>query len=394
MDIISTNQQLRKQLLRLINEYPKMAFATAWASANNDVFQSILTRKENIVVAVIGTHFYQTDPDVLDSFVDSKKVKFIMQPEGVFHPKVYIFWNGPQWEVIIGSANLTNGALSVNSELSIIISNQDGNLNLKDELSVIFRGYFDSAKTINQSDANSYRNLWNLKKSDLTRISGQYGKMKPKKLAIDSPVMSMNWPTFLDRVKHGNRDDFDDRVGMLEAIKKQFNKHTHFNAMDLDVRLGIAGLPSQFFPKWGWFGSMKGAGKFYQLIKEGHSAFSLALDQIPLQGDLSRTHFDRFIAEYLMAFPNGRDGLGTATRLLAMKRPDTFVCVDAANKRLLSDDLGIRRLDTKDYDRYWEEVILRLKDSPWWQSPEPDNLIDRSVWQGRAAMLDVIFYEH
>jgi len=41
MKIISTNKQLREHLLRLIKKYPKMAFATAWASASTDVFQRI-----------------------------------------------------------------------------------------------------------------------------------------------------------------------------------------------------------------------------------------------------------------------------------------------------------------------------------------------------------------
>ena len=393
MEIISTNEQLRKQLLRLIENYPEMAFATAWASASTDVFQSILTSKQKIFGAVIGTHFYQTHPDVLDHFVGSKKVKFILQPEGVFHPKVYIFWDGLMWEMIIGSANLTAGALSVNSELSTLISHKDGTPSLKGELVNVLKGYLDDARTISQDDADSYRRLWLLKKPNLARISGQYGGVGSKKPAIDSPVMSMDWPTFFERVKQDKTHGFAERISMLEAMKVQFNKHAHFNDMELDVRLGIAGLASQFFPHWGWFGSMIGAGKFYRSMNEGHPAFSLALDQIPLQGEVTKAHFDHFISEYLKAFPEGRDGIATATRLLAMKRPDTFVCVDAANRRLLSEDMGINCPDTLDYERYWEEVILRLMDSPWWQSPEPNEPEDRAVWQGRAAMLDAIFYE-
>jgi len=343
---------------------------------------------------VIGTHFYQTDPDVLDHFVGSEKIKFILQPAGVFHPKVYLFWDGPAWEVIIGSANLTAGALSVNSELSTLISYQDGTLGLKDELVDVINGYLAAARSINQDDADSYRRLWNLKKSDLKRISGLYGGEISKKLAIDSPVMSMDWPAFLYRVKQDKAHGFDERIGMLKAVKARFDEHAHFNDMELDDRLGIAGLRSQAFPHWGWFGSMIGAGKFYKRMNEGHPAFSVALDQIPLQGLVTKAHFDRFIAEYLKAFPDGRDGLATATRLLAMKRPDTFVCVDSANRKLLSEDMGIKSPATLGYQRYWEEVILRLMDSPWWQSHEPDKPKDRAVWQGRAAMLDAIFYEH
>ena len=137
---------------------------------------------------------------------------------------------------------------------------------------------------------------------------------------------------------------------------------------------------------------MKCAGTFAGLINDGHEAFSLALDQIPAEGEVRKEHYDAFIAKYLKAYPNGLDGLGTATRLLAMKRPDVFLCVDAQNKTELSKDIGIVRPDQIDYERYWDEVVLRLMASPWWQSPQPIGSTERAVWSARAAMLDAIFY--
>lgn len=391
MEIISTNKQLEKQLLRLIDTYPKMAFATAWASAKTGVFERVVEEKSKIVGAVIGTHFYQTHPDVLGHFVNSKKVKFALQPEGVFHPKVYIFWDKSSWEVIIGSANLTAGALSVNSELSTLISHQDGTPNLKDKLVGILEDYLNNARTISKNDVYNYRSLWDSKQQDLARISGQYGSGKSKKLAIDSSVMSMNWSTFVTRVKQDKTHGFDERINMLTAVQAQFDKHAHFNDMTLDIRRGIAGLKSDFFPNWGWFGSMKGAGTFRRLINKSDPAFSKALEQIPLQKDVTKVHFDRYIFEFLKAFPDGYAGMATATRLLAMKRPDTFVCVASANE-LLCEDIGISP-SSLTYGRYWEEVILRLKDSPWWQSPEPNKPKEKALWQCRAAMLDAIFFK-
>ena len=88
MKLITTNSGLRTNLVRLIKKYPNVAFAVAWASAGTDVFNELKKNKSNIHKAVIGTHFYQTHPDVLDVFVDSEKVKFMLQPKGVFHPKV------------------------------------------------------------------------------------------------------------------------------------------------------------------------------------------------------------------------------------------------------------------------------------------------------------------
>jgi len=88
--LISTNTALRSNLLRLIKKYDHISFGTAWASAGTDVFAELKKAKAKITKGVIGTHFYQTHPDVLDEFVGSSQVKFVLQPEGVFHPKVFV----------------------------------------------------------------------------------------------------------------------------------------------------------------------------------------------------------------------------------------------------------------------------------------------------------------
>src|SRR6478672_2681338 len=82
MKVISTNAELNRELLRLIGQYPRVAFATAWASAGTGVFKKLVKHEDRIVGAAIGTHFYQTHPDVLDQFVGSSKVKFMLQPSG------------------------------------------------------------------------------------------------------------------------------------------------------------------------------------------------------------------------------------------------------------------------------------------------------------------------
>ena len=93
----------------------------------------------------------------------------------------------------------------------------------------------------------------------------------------------------------------------------------------------------------------------------------------------------------MKAFPEGRGGLATATRLLAMKRADEFVCFDKMNQTRLCADFG-NKASGMDHRRYWDEVVERIRDSPWWNSPEPAGGLELSAWRGRAAMLDAIFY--
>jgi HKD family nuclease len=392
MKLISTSGELGKQLKRLIKKYPHIAIATAWASAKTDVFEALVQHKDRIAQAVIGTHFYQTDPDVLDQFVGSKTVKFMLQPDGVFHPKVYLFWSKEAWEVIVGSPNLTAGALTKNSELSVLITSNDHQPELKSEVADVIASYWAEAEAVSRRDADNYRILWKLKTRELKRVADIFGEKKTSKPAVQSSVMPMDWASYLAEVKKDKTHGFKERLAMLKAVREQFDQHENFNDIPFDARRGIAGLDSETIPNPKWFGSMRGAGKFYSLINKGHEAFSLALDEIPLVGEVRKEHYDRYITEYKKAYPEGRDGLGTATRLLSMKRPDVFLCVDSKNLDKLAKDVGIVKAGL-DYERYWEEVVLRLLEAPWWQSPEPTNATEKAVWQARAAMLDAIFYD-
>lgn len=83
-----------------------------------------------------------------------------------------------------------------------------------------------------------------------------------------------------------------------------------------------------------------------------------------------------------------------ASRLLAMKRPDVFVCLDSKNETKLQDSFRIaKRVKHKDYEKYWDSIIVPIMSSPWWTSSPPPSGVEREVWQARAAFLDCLYYE-
>lgn len=393
MKLITTNTELRKNLNRLIKKYPNISFAVAWASAGNEIFELLCKNQNRIHQAVIGTHFYQTHPDVLEAFIESNSVRFILQPKGVFHPKVYIFWSENQWEVLLGSANLTNGALNMNSEAMILVSGGDDNqYNLKEKVLSSIVSYWKDARTMNRETLTSYRALWKKQQPALRRLSGQYGESKKFKAPTDSSVMTMTWDLFLKTVQKDPHHGFEERCELLKLVRLAFEKAKHFSELELGLRKTIAGLPTDFNEHWGWFGSMSGAGYFHQAVNNNNPYISSALDEIPLNGHITRDHYEAYLSEFIKAFPNGGHGIGVASRLLALKRPDYFVCFDSKNNRKLCEDFGIRK-SGMDYNRYWEEIIERITDSVWWNTPRPNNATTATVWDGRTAMLDSIYYE-
>ncbi len=160
MKIISSNKDFESTLIDLIEKYEQIHISVAWASAGTKVFDALLDKKDKLSLTTIGIAYNHTDPDVLEAFVDSKHVKIRGKSRGVFHPKVYFFSNkdGNEWEAIIGSANLTNGALTVNQELCVSISNHDTEDDkVKDDLKECIENYFNGATTITSAIVEEYR---------------------------------------------------------------------------------------------------------------------------------------------------------------------------------------------------------------------------------------------
>lgn len=392
MKLIITNADLRTNLSRLIKKYENISFAVAWASAGTEIFGELSANRNRIHKAVIGTHFYQTHPDVLDAFTESNNVRFILQPRGVFHPKLYIFWNQKHWELLMGSANLTAGALTNNAEAMILISDSDQTASsLKENVVTLIDSYWDEARSVSKAAALSYRALWAKQQPALRRLSGQYGQTTITKAPAESAVMAMSWTQFFASVQKDAHHGFEKRCDLLKLVRTAFETTSHFQEMELGLRKTIAGLPTDFNEHWAWFGSMSGAGYYHQAVNHNNPHISAALDKIPLNGLVSREHYEAYLAEFVQAFPNGRHGVGIASRLLALKRPDYFICFDSKNKKELCQDFEIKQTGM-DYERYWEEIIERITDSVWWNEPRPRNALAGRVWDGRAAMLDAIFY--
>jgi len=201
MHLIKGGRSLDSKLMKLVQKHEHVAFAVAWASSGSNAFSAIKSARKKIFKAVIGTHFYQTHPDVLDEFVGFKKCHFVLQPQGVFHPKVYLFWSKPYWDILIGSANLTNGALTKNTELLIHVSNKDSDEKLRSQAKQIIKGYWEQGELVTDREAQRYRELWKSQQTALRRASGEYGSSGKSKAPVHTEIMSMSWAAFIRKVR-------------------------------------------------------------------------------------------------------------------------------------------------------------------------------------------------
>lgn len=383
--------------MKLMGKYESYYIATAWASLGSKASKELLKNKDKIKKMIVGTHFYQTHPDFMEEFISSNRVRFILKPNGIYHPKMYLFSNGKnKWECLIGSANFTMSALTRNDEAVVQFgsSDTDSMSNYK-TIKKTIEGYWENSDKIDENDFHNYKNIWKKNKKKISNLAEEYGKSKKTRPLVKSGIFSLDWEEYYQSIQNDAFHSFDGRIELLNTAQRYFRENQKFSDMSEIRRREIAGLATENQSDsgigWGWFGSMLGAGKFQNRINTNNEYISQALDAIPLQGKVYKSNYNQFVDIFQQAFPDGGSGVAIASRLLSMKRPDYFVCLDKQNRPRLSGEFGISK--TVSFNDYWDEIIERILNSVWWSSEKPVDEVEAQAWQGRTAMLDAIFYE-
>lgn len=397
MKLLTKTSEIKTEFERLMRQYKQYYWITAWASAGFSLFKDLLEKSDRIIKIIVGIHFYQTHPDFIREFISNKNVRFIKQPAGTFHPKLYLFVDSPdKWEAIVGSTNFTAYAFTKNVETDILISNKDPNSAsiFKKTMKLIDKTWKE-ATSFTLVEFENYETACKNTRSKIKSLSGDYGAKKRKAKPLHQvKIINRNWKEFFDDVCKETSYGLDRRLRVIEIANQLFKKTIHFNELQEDERKFIAGLPNKLkmdgAEYWGFFGSMKGAGIFSRKINENDSNISLALDQIPLSSQITRNHYDNFVEHFIRSFSGNY--IATATRLLSMKRPDIFICFDSKNKSKLCKDFEIRQ-SMMDYNRYWDDILEKIFNSDWWLNPVPRNEREKKVSEARAAFLDSLYYE-
>jgi len=398
MKLLSSPNEIESAIKRLIRKCGSLRWAVAWASHGNPLFQLLKEHEDKIKQLTVGIHFYQTHPEFIGAFLDNEYVQFVMHPDGVFHPKLYFFdHSGGRWDCVIGSPNFTQAAFTGNAEIALHVSHLDVDAaSTYEKLLSTLESYSSQAKRLTDKELEAYRSIWKRQQRRLNPLSGKYDPAtkptkKPSKSPLEVPLFVADWPEYYRSVKEDNQHTTEGRLAVLEEARQLFTNHGEFHKFSDKERKQIAGFEEKQTDglDWLWFGSMVGHGYFKQAVNQNSREMSDALDEIPLSGAVTETSYKEYVKKIRRAFRNA--ATATATRLLAFKRPDYFVCLDSKNKRKLCEAFGITQ--SVGLDDYWEKVVARITDSNWWNSPEPEDGLEKRIWKCRSAFLDVRFYE-
>ncbi len=399
MQFLWNNPDFDAAVADLLESCEHARWAVAWATTSAPRFKQLRRNREKIYQLTVGTQFYQTDPEFIAAFNEHPNAGFVLETSGVFQPKVYYFEHGNgHWDCVVGSLNFTDAAFSRNSEAALRINQDDADAeSTRKEITAALDKYQRLGNTLTSEELEEYREEKKRAEKNLPDIYNMIpssGRSPKAPRPHDVGIINEGWEKFFQELNNNGKRKLMDRLKVMEEAATLFREHPRFSDFDYVNRQRIAGFVSQTRSEkdeldWSWFGNMRAAGNFKQAINRNNQRISDALDHIPLEGPVERSDFEAFVDLFRSSFKNA--GVVTATRLLAMKRPDNFVCFNMANKISLCEALDIPKIVS--LDNYWSLLIDPIQDSNWWNSPEPSWIVERNVWRCRVAMLDARFVQ-
>ncbi len=183
---------------------------------------------------------------------------------------------------------------------------------------------------------------------------------------------------------------------LLNAADEILNQGKDLTTTTVQERNLIAGVSDNQLTKSLQFdhqllGDMTSYASFKKVIKADAEGFAKVMKVIPSNGAIDGWHFMQFIDTYQQWFAaNGfkQSPLYPATRLLSLKRPDQFVCLNEHSQSKLCDALDIKPLKKQEFQRYWDNIITPIQKAKWFDSFLPMEAAEQPLHRVRFAMLE------
>lgn len=392
-----TGHDATERVVNLVKGCDKLHIAVAWAGPN-PVIDEILKSPNKWGRIVIGTHMYQTSPETLKELKNTGEVRYRSPSGPLFHPKIYIFESKQCITAVVGSHNLTGGAFrGKNIEVSVLYEGTDHDTVISD-LKEFIQKFWKTSDEIDDAFLYAYAIQHKLNQKSLKQISSFIDIPQPNPASSPQHPLLLTWDAYVKSVKDDTYRTLAQRLAVLNRAARLFVEKQSLAKMTLDERRAIA---ATFAPNeatfegltWAWFGNMFGFGVLKNIINESPQALSDALDCIPPRGEVSETDYQDFVALFNNAFEgrSRKGGVPPASRLLSLKRPDVFIPINSGNGHDICAAFRTR-YTTLSLDNYWERLIVKAMQSPWWQGSRPRMPEDGTIWDNRAALLDCIYY--
>ena len=196
--LINDYHREKKILSSLIEELSNCkSFDFSVAFINNEGLAAIKQKLDELAVysknhpenpikgRILTTNYLNfTQPSALRELMQFPNIEIRAYTKGGFHPKGYIFEHSNYYSIIIGSANLTASALTMNQEWSVkFLSCTDGQIvfTVREE----FEEIWNQADVVNEKWISSYSNKYEEKKLTLKLVNKQIKELRKQEKELN-----------------------------------------------------------------------------------------------------------------------------------------------------------------------------------------------------------------
>ncbi len=197
-ELLTNNREQGKKvlstILRELEQCDEFWFSVAFVTTGGiaTLMNTLIElEKKNIKGKILASQYLNfTQPEALRRIKQFKNIELRIATEGAFHSKGYLFRKGNVFDLIIGSSNLTQTALSSNKEWNLKISATE-NSELIGVAVEEFRQEFDAAQIVTEKYLIEYDLLWRARSQFEREIKEKRQtfedlKVSPNQMQIDA----------------------------------------------------------------------------------------------------------------------------------------------------------------------------------------------------------------
>ena len=388
--------------------------ATAWTTPNQSL--CALQRREPppTVRAVVGPLDGTTNPDALRALYCTGRLCIIASESRFFHPKIYIFRGVDRSVAWIGSANFTASGFENNEEVLFETSDTKA---VECWFKRLWRG--DKCVPLNESAIDRYANwrkslgqqaprkIWppattNVATVDRMQLLEAVNDWKSYVMALEKCDLWWNWKSRREKYPFsvlGKRHSYLHTISAGREIAHS-SDWTNLNRSDSYILRGKDTEEGN----WALLGSCRGkAEKIFNPenenltdIMEIREQIHRYVKQVRFASDINIVHvahgkLQKIVKDEIGPFK----GIGPAagSRLLTLARPDRLVSVNGASAAKLGQLICGEARTPKWLANHYDKLLKWLHEQPWFKAQEPDDSVERKIWNCRAALLDAFVYQ-
>lgn len=254
--LINDYHREKKILTSLIEELSNCkSFDFSVAFINNEGLAAIKQKLDELAIysqahpenpikgRILTTNYLNfTQPSALRELMQFPNIEIRAYTKGGFHPKGYIFEHSNYYSIIIGSANLTASALTMNQEWSVkFLSCTDGQIvfTVREE----FEEIWNQADVVNEDWLKSYSGKYEEKKLTLKLVNKQIKELRKQEKESNKTDDSCSIiPAFRAELEETQFEQFTESPSEFEIEADEEEMEIVPNAMQKEAMVALHNL--------------------------------------------------------------------------------------------------------------------------------------------------------